>query len=50
MTKNDLLKILNDLNINYQMIEHEPVYTVKEAQKINLKIEGLGCKNLFFKK
>ena len=49
MTKNDLLKILKDLNINYQIIEHEPVYTVKEAQKINLKIEGFGCKNLFLK-
>ena len=31
------------------MIEHEPVYTVKEAQKINMKIEGFGCKNLFLK-
>ena len=49
MTKNDLLKLLKDLNINYQIIEHEPVYTVKEAQKINLKIEGFGCKNLFLK-
>ena len=32
------------------MIEHVPVYTVKEAQKINMKIEGFGCKNLFLKK
>ena len=32
------------------MIEHEPVYTVKEAQKINMKIEGFGCKNLFLKR
>ena len=47
--KTELLEIFNDLNINYQMIEHEPVYTVKEAQKINMKIEGFGCKNLFLK-
>ncbi len=47
----DLYQIFKCLNINYSQVEHEAVYTVKEAKKLNIisKINGLGCKNLFLK-
>lgn len=44
-----LHKLLKDLNIRYVEIEHKPVFTVEEANFINDKIEGFGCKNLFLK-
>lgn len=40
---------LNKLNINYEKVEHPTVYTVEAAKEKVPKIEGLGCKNLFFK-
>lgn len=36
-----------ELNIVYDEIEHEAVYTVEEAQKLERMIDGVGCKNLF---
>lgn len=43
----DLYTILADLGIAYEEIEHDPVYTVEQAQSIKSKISGIGCKNLF---
>lgn len=43
----NLYEILNKLNIKYDEIEHDAVYTVEEANKIEAMIEGIGCKNLF---
>lgn len=43
----DIFKILAKLNINYEFLEHQAVYTVKEAKQIEGMLEGLGCKNLF---
>lgn len=43
----DLYQILNKLNINYELIEHEAVFTVDDAKRIEDSIEGIGCKNLF---
>lgn len=43
----DIYEILNKLNISYNEIYHEPVYTVDEAKHIKEQIEGIGCKNLF---
>lgn len=43
----NLYEILNKLNIEYSEIEHEKVYTVKQAQNIKSRINGIGCKNLF---
>lgn len=43
----DIYEFLKKLHISYQMIEHEPVYTIEEAQFIKSKIIGVGCKNLF---
>ncbi len=46
---NEVCEFLERLNINYEKVEHKPVYTVEEAQKIKDKIYGIGCKNLFLK-
>lgn len=43
----NLYEILKDLNIQYEEIEHDAVYTVEEANRIESMIEGIGCKNLF---
>lgn len=46
---NEVLKLLKNLNIEYNIIEHDPVYTVEEAEHIENMIDGIGCKNLFLK-
>ncbi len=43
----NLYEILKKLNIEFNEIEHEPVFAVKQAQTVKEKIEGIGCKNLF---
>ena len=45
----EVFNILNKLEIKYEILNHEPVFTVKEAEKIKEKIDGVGCKNLFLK-
>lgn len=41
--------VLKELNINYEEEYHIPVYTVEEANQVSIKIDGVGCKNLFLK-
>lgn len=43
----NIYEILKGLNIQYEEIEHEKVFTVEQAQNVKSKIEGIGCKNLF---
>ena len=43
----NLYDVLEKLNINYTMIEHEALFTVEDAKNIEDNIEGIGCKNLF---
>jgi len=43
----NLYELLNELDIQYEEIEHEAVYTVEEANRIESMIDGIGCKNLF---
>lgn len=44
-----LYELLNELNIEYEEIEHNPVYTIEEALKEDIpsRINGEECKNLF---
>lgn len=44
-----LYAIFEELNIEYEKLEHEAVFTVEEALAIEGRISGLGCKNLFLK-
>lgn len=41
--------ILNLLEIKYARYEHKPVYTVSEAQELDILIPGGKCKNLFLR-
>jgi Ala-tRNA(Pro) deacylase len=43
-----LYDILGLLEINYIRHEHEAVYTVEEANKLDICIPGQHCKNLFY--
>lgn len=40
---------LKKLNISYELLEHEAVFTVAQATNLKNKIAGSGCKNLFLK-
>ena len=42
-----LFEILDKLEIKYELLEHDAVYTVDEAKELDNMIEGIGCKNLF---
>ena len=43
----DIYEVLKKLNIKYEEVEHEPVFTAEQSQKIKQQIFGVGCKNLF---
>lgn len=43
----DLYEILNKLDISYEQISREAVFTIEQAQFIKTEINGIGCKNLF---
>lgn len=45
----DVYKILDDLNIKYEKMEHEAVYTSAAAMFITETLGGQGVKNLFLK-
>ncbi len=47
----EIHKLLSDLNIKYDEIEHKAVYTIEEAinERIMDRIDGIECKNLFVK-
>ncbi|MFV0363951.1 MAG: prolyl-tRNA synthetase associated domain-containing protein [Suipraeoptans sp.] len=40
---------LNKLKINYEVVEHEPVYTMEDMDKLGLPEKGTLCKNLFLR-
>jgi Ala-tRNA(Pro) deacylase len=41
--------LLNELNIEYELIEHQAVFTVEEASNLNMDACGKGTKNLFLR-
>ena len=43
----NLYDIFRELDIEFEEIEHDPVFTVGQAKAIESKIDGTGCKNLF---
>ena len=49
ITKNQLIKKLNDSRITFQLHEHEALFTVKDSEKKGGGIEGIHTKNLFLK-
>ena len=45
----NILKVLNDKNIDYRIIKHKRVYTIEEVKDINLDKECLIPKNIFLR-
>lgn len=45
----EILDILDKLEIEYTMVEHEAVFTCEQAQFVKTLIKGEGCKNLFLR-
>lgn len=45
----NIYDILNLLEIQYVRYEHKPIYTVNEAQDLDILIQGGKCKNLFLR-
>lgn len=45
----DILEYLTSLKIEYEVFEHEPVYTVEEAKLLTNHVKGMHCKNLFLR-
>lgn len=46
---NKVMKELEKLNINYEIVYHDPIYTMEEMKKLNLKDEKTIAKNLFLR-
>lgn len=40
---------LEELGIEYKVLEHEPLYTAAQLSKIKDKAKGIHCKNLFLR-
>ena len=47
----DILEILDALGINFQILEHEAVFTVDQSRQLRIfeKLGGQPCKNLFLR-
>ena len=48
-TKQQLLEILDDLGIEYQIYDHEPIFTVEQGEPLKKSIPGMHCRNLFLR-
>jgi Ala-tRNA(Pro) deacylase len=46
-TETELLQFLNDNHFNYQRLEHLPVYTCAEAERLRPVSSAVSTKNLF---
>ncbi len=40
---------LDKMNIKYEVVEHEPVYTMEDMDRLGLPEKGVLCKNLFLR-
>lgn len=49
MTKDDMLKLLDEMGFETKTFDHEPAFTVKESQYLRDEIAGAHTKNLFLK-
>jgi Ala-tRNA(Pro) deacylase len=48
-TRQDLMQFFAKLKISTVTVDHQPVFTVEDAQKVHGHIAGGHCKNLFCK-
>lgn len=47
--KEDIMQLLNEKNIKYELVNHEAVYTMQDIDKLNIKGKGIEVKNLFLR-
>ena len=45
----EVLEVLNNKNIKYELVEHEEVHTIEDMDKLGLLDKGYVCKNLFLR-
>lgn len=45
----EVLELLNNQNIKYELVEHEEVHTIEDMDKLGLLDKGYVCKNLFLR-
>ena len=48
-TKTDLFELLSVKNIDFQIHDHEPLFTVEDSENLRGEIKGAHTKNLFLK-
>ena len=49
LTKTDLFELLSVKDINFQIHEHDPLFTVEDSENLRGEIGGAHTKNLFLK-
>ena len=49
LTKTDLFELLRIKNMDFQIHDHEPLFTVEDSESLRGEIEGAHTKNLFLK-
>ena len=47
LTKEDIVKLLDDSKVKYEIVEHKPVYTIDEMLECGLPHPEQIAKNLF---
>lgn len=47
--KKKVYEALDKMKINYEVVEHEPVYTMEDMDRLGLTKKGTLCKNLFLR-
>ena len=47
--KEEVIRMLDESGIKYDIYEHSPVYTVEEALQVDMPFNEYGLKNLFLK-
>ena len=45
----EVLDLLNNKNIKYELVEHDVVHTIEDMEKLGLLDKGYVCKNLFLR-
>ncbi|MDC2979412.1 prolyl-tRNA synthetase associated domain-containing protein [Pelagibacteraceae bacterium] len=49
LTKTELLELFRDKRLDFQIHEHQPLYTVEDSENLRGSIKGFHTKNLFLK-
>ena len=47
--KKKVYEALDKMKIKYEVVEHEPVYTMEDMDRLGLTKKGTLCKNLFLR-